>query len=229
MFTGIIEEVGSLISVEKGGEAFQLTVKAKKVLSDIKLGDSISTNGVCLTVVDYSQDRFRADVMPETLRKSNLGDVKIGDPVNLERAMAIGDRFGGHMVSGHIDGMGKISKYRKEKNATWIRVECDKSLLRYMIAKGSVAIDGTSLTLANVDSKGFEVSIIPLTGEDTTLLKKPLGAKVNLECDMVGKYIEKFMNTPKEESSENSKEGSDKPVGTKSEGLTIERLKQLGY
>lgn len=229
MFTGIIEEVGSLISIEKGGEAFQLIVKANKVLSDIKLGDSISTNGVCLTVVDYSRDRFRADVMPETLRKSNLGDLKVGDPVNLERAMAIGDRFGGHMVSGHIDGMGKVSKYRKEKNATWIRVECDQSLLRYMIAKGSIAIDGTSLTLAKVDSKGFEVSIIPLTGEDTTLLTKPLGAKVNLECDMVGKYIEKFMNPTTEKSAIAEKDDSGKPVGTKSEGLTIERLKQLGY
>jgi len=229
MFTGIIEEVGSLLSIEKGGDAFQLNVKANKVLEDVKLGDSISTNGVCLTVVDFSRDRFRADVMPETLRKSNLGDLKVGDSVNLERAMAIGDRFGGHMVSGHIDGMGKVAKYRKEKNATWIRVECDRSLLRYMIPKGSIAIDGTSLTLADVDSKGFEVSIIPLTGEDTTLLKKPLGAKINLECDMVGKYIEKFMNTSMDKSMEDDDEGSGKPVGTKSEGLTIERLKQLGY
>ncbi len=226
MFTGIIEEVGSLLSVEKGGEAFQLNVKAGKVLEDVKLGDSISTNGVCLTVVDYSRGRFRADVMPETLRKSNLGDLQVGDAVNLERAMAIGDRFGGHMVSGHIDGMGKITKYRKEKNATWIRIDCDKSLLRYMIPKGSIAIDGTSLTVATVDTKGFEVSIIPLTGEDTTLLKKPLGAKVNLECDMVGKYIEKFIRSPREE---NPGEESEKPVGTKQEGLTIERLKQLGY
>jgi riboflavin synthase len=229
MFTGIIEEVGSLLSIEKGGEAFQLNVKAKKVLEDVKLGDSISTNGVCLTVVDFSRDRFRADVMPETLRKSNLGDLKIGDAVNLERAMAIGDRFGGHMVSGHIDGMGKIAKYRKEKNATWIRVECDRSLLRYMIPKGSIAIDGTSLTLAEVDVKGFEVSIIPLTGEDTTLLNKPLGAKVNLECDMVGKYIEKFMGTTGETSPKDTPGGAEKPVGTKSEGITIERLKQLGY
>ena len=229
MFTGIIEEVGSLLSIEKGGDAFQLNVKAKKVLEDVKLGDSISTNGVCLTVVDFSRDRFRADVMPETLRKSNLGDLKVGDAVNLERAMAAGDRFGGHMVSGHIDGMGKISKYRKEKNATWIRVDCDRNLLRYMIPKGSIAIDGTSLTLATVDHKGFEVSIIPLTGEDTTLLKKPLGAMVNLECDMVGKYIEKFMTTSKDESMGDGAEGSQKPLGTKSEGLTIERLKQLGY
>ncbi len=229
MFTGIIEEVGTLLSVEKGGEAFQLNVKGKRVLEDVKLGDSISTNGVCLTVVDFSRDRFRADVMPETLRKSNLGDLKVGDSVNLERAMAIGDRFGGHMVSGHIDGMGKISKYRKEKNATWIRVDCDRNLLRYMIPKGSIAIDGTSLTIASVDSKGFEVSIIPLTGEDTTLLKKTLGAKVNLECDMVGKYIEKFMNTSKDESMDTDAEDSGKPAGTKSEGLTIERLKQLGY
>jgi len=229
MFTGIIEEVGTLLSVEKSGEAFQLNVKGKKILEDVKLGDSISTNGVCLTVVDYSRGRFRADVMPETLRKSNLGDLKVGDSVNLERAMAIGDRFGGHMVSGHIDGMGKISKYRKEKNATWIRIDCDRNLLRYMIPKGSIAIDGTSLTIATVDSKGFEVSIIPLTGEDTTLLKKPLGAKVNLECDMVGKYIEKFMNTPMYDSLEDDAEGSGKPVGTKSEGLTIERLKELGY
>ena len=228
MFTGIIEEIGSLISVEKSGEAFQLNVKGNKVLGDVKLGDSISTNGVCLTVVDFSRDRFRADVMPETLRKSNLGDLKIGDSVNLERAMAIGDRFGGHMVSGHIDGMGKISKYRKEKNATWIRVDCEKHLLRYMVPKGSIAIDGTSLTLATVDDKGFEVSIIPLTGEDTTLLKKPLGAKVNLECDMVGKYIEKFMITPRDNSMDGEFQGSQSKE-TKGEGLTLERLKQLGY
>ena len=132
------------------------------------------------------------------------------------------------MVSGHIDGMGKISKYRKEKNATWIRIDCDKSLLRYIVPKGSIAIDGTSLTVATVDHKGFEVSIIPLTGEETTLLRKPLGAMVNLECDMVGKYIEKFMSTSKEASPAEG-EASNKPSGTKNEGLTLERLKQLGY
>lgn len=228
MFTGIIEEVGSLLSVEKGGEAFQLNIKAEKVLRDVKLGDSISTNGVCLTVVDFGRDRFRADVMPETLRRSNLGDLKVGDAVNLERAMAIGDRFGGHMVSGHIDGMGRVSKYRREKNATWIRIDCDKSLLRYMIPKGSIAIDGTSLTVAAVDTKGFEVSIIPLTAEDTTLLKRPLGAKVNLECDMVGKYIEKFISTPRENEPGSAEKSVESP-GAGEEGLTIERLKQLGY
>ncbi len=218
MFTGIVEELGKLASIEGGSNVFRIKIIGNKVLEDVKLGDSISTNGVCLTVVKYDKDSFSGDVMPETLRRTNLGDLKVGDTVNLERAMAIGDRFGGHIVSGHIDGTGNIINYRKEKNATWIRIECSSELLRYMIPKGSIAIDGTSLTLATVDHQGFEVSIIPLTGEETTLLKKKTGDKVNLECDMIGKYVEKLF--PKENSDKGEMKNS---------GLTQEKLEKMGF
>ncbi|ERK28254.1 riboflavin synthase [Clostridium intestinale] len=193
MFTGIIEELGTYINAETSGDKWRIKIQANKVLSNTKLGDSISTNGVCLTVSRLGGDYFEADVMEETLRRSNLGKLKKGSRVNLERAMAVDGRFGGHIVSGHIDGRGKIEAYKKERNAVWISINADSEVLKYIVEKGSIAIDGVSLTVAYVDEEKFKVSIIPHTGEETTLLKKQIGDVVNLECDVIGKYVEKLL------------------------------------
>lgn len=193
MFTGIIEELGTYINAETSGDKWRIKIQANKVLSNTKLGDSISTNGVCLTVSRLGGDYFEADVMEETLRRSNLGKLKKGSRVNLERAMAVDGRFGGHIVSGHIDGRGKIEAYKKERNAVWISINADSEVLKYIVEKGSIAVDGVSLTVAYVDQEKFKVSIIPHTGEETTLLKKQIGDEVNLECDVIGKYVEKLL------------------------------------
>jgi riboflavin synthase len=192
MFTGLIEEIGMIQSVAKGVKSAQLTISGDKVLQDMKLGDSISTNGVCLTVISFSNKSFVVDVMPETMRRSNLNNLKPGSKVNLERALKLGDRLGGHIVSGHIDGVGRISAIEEEDNATWVTIMSEAEIMKYIIEKGSIAIDGTSLTVAYVDRESFKVSIIPLTRDETTLLSKKIGDEVNLECDMVGKYIERL-------------------------------------
>jgi riboflavin synthase len=192
MFTGLVEEIGVLKAIGKGAKSAQLTIGADKVLQDIKLGDSISTNGVCLTVVTFSNNSFTVDVMPETMRRSNLKDLKPGSKINLERALRLGDRLGGHIVSGHIDGTGLVKTIEAEDNATWVTIEAGAAIMKYVIEKGSVAIDGTSLTVARVGKEDFKVSIIPLTRDETTLLSKKIGEEVNLECDMVGKYIERL-------------------------------------
>lgn len=192
MFTGLIEEIGILKEVHKGTKSAQITISANKVLQDIRLGDSVSTNGVCLTIVRFSNNSFTVDVMPETMRRSNLKNLKLGSKINLERALKLGDRLGGHIVSGHIDGVGLVMEIEEEDNATWITIEAGPQIMKYIIEKGSIAIDGTSLTVAYVDDKTFKVSIIPLTRDETTLLSKKIGDEVNLECDMVGKYIERF-------------------------------------
>ena len=193
MFTGIIEEIGIVERIEHSGPAAQLTVRAARVLEDVKNGDSVCTNGVCLTVVRFTKESFTADVMPETLRYSNLGGLKQGSPVNLERAMSAQGRFGGHMVSGHIDGVGVIRSLRQEGNATWMTVAPPAGLMRYVIQKGSIAMDGTSLTVAQLEESTFSVSIIPVTKDETILLKKRVGDQVNLECDLVGKYVERLL------------------------------------
>ncbi|MDF2531352.1 MAG: riboflavin synthase, alpha subunit, partial [Clostridia bacterium] len=192
MFTGLIEEIGMIQSITKGVKSAQLTISADKVLQDMKLGDSVSTNGVCLTVIHFSNKSFVVDVMPETMRRSNLNNLKPGSKVNLERALKLGDRLGGHIVSGHIDGIGRISAIEEEDNATWVTIMSESEIMKYIIEKGSIAIDGTSLTVAYVDRESFKVSIIPLTRDETTLLSKKIGDEVNLECDMVGKYIERL-------------------------------------
>lgn len=194
MFTGIIEEIGQVQDIKKGENSSKLIIKANEVLKDTKIGDSICTNGVCLTVTNIMSKSFEADVMAETLRKSNLGDLKVLDKVNLERALSIDRRLGGHIVSGHIDGVGKILSFLKEDNAIWITIEASKEILKYIVLKGSISIDGVSLTVAYIDNKVFKVSIIPHTGEETILLKKKIGETVNLECDVIGKYVEKLLN-----------------------------------
>lgn len=198
MFTGLIEEVGAMESAYKGEKSMKLTIRAKKILQDIKLGDSISTNGVCLTVSSFDSSTFTVDVMPETMRKTNLGKLVKGSPVNLERALKASDRLGGHIVSGHIDGTGFIREYRDEDIATWLTVETHEEVIKYIIPKGSIAIDGTSLTVVDTSENSFRVSLIPVTKEETVLLKKKVGDEVNLECDIVGKYIERFMTFSKE-------------------------------
>lgn len=194
MFTGLVEEVGVVQSVLKGTKSAKIVIKANRVLEDVKLGDSISTNGVCLTVTDFKDNTFAVDVMAETMRRSSLKNLTPGSKVNLERALSLGDRLGGHLVSGHIDGTGIISSLDKEDNAVWVTIKPSTQLLKYIIHKGSIAIDGISLTVAYVDERVFKVSIIPHTKDATILLDKSISDEVNLECDMIGKYIEKLMN-----------------------------------
>ena len=195
MFTGIVEETGSIRSLRLSGSSGKIAIRAKKVLGGTRIGDSIAVNGVCLTVVSLEKDGFTADVMAETVRRTNLGDTKIGEKVNLERAMAADGRFGGHIVAGHIDGTGMIEELRKEENAVWVKIRTTPEILELIVEKGSICIDGISLTVAEVNEKSFQVSVIPHTGEETTLLKKKAGDRVNLENDIVGKYIKKVSYT----------------------------------
>lgn len=194
MFTGIIEEVGEIINITHGAKSAKLTIKGKVVTGGSAIGDSIAVNGVCLTATTISGDIFTADVMAETMRRTALGRLKAGSKVNLERAMAADGRFGGHIVSGHIDGVGRIQSMVREDNAVWVAIEAPESILRLVIEKGSIAIDGISLTVAYLDSSSFKVSIIPHTASETTLLGKNVGDEVNLENDVIGKYVEKLMN-----------------------------------
>lgn len=195
MFTGIVEEIGSIINPGN-----KLKIKCKKILSDVNLGDSIAVNGICLTVTEFNTDSITVDVMNETLNKTYLGSMKKGDLVNLERAMPANGRFGGHIVSGHIDGTGIIRKIKKDGISIWYSISADNKILNYIVEKGSIAIDGISLTVAYIDEEVFKVSVIPHTQENTTLLSKNIGDKVNLENDIIGKYIEKLYKPQKKES-----------------------------
>lgn len=204
MFTGIIEEQGKISAISQNGISAVLEIEAQKVLEETKTGDSIAVNGVCLTVTSMNANRFTADVMAETLRRSSLGSLKKGSRVNLERAMAADGRFGGHIVSGHIDGTGTICSKKAEGNAVWVEIEAEESILKYIVEKGSIAIDGISLTVAKLEKKSFFVSVIPHTGEETTLLKKQKGEIVNLENDIIGKYVERLFVTGKENEQKES-------------------------
>lgn len=210
MFTGLIEEKGKIASKSVGAKSCRLKIEASVIFDDLTLGDSVAVNGVCLTVSMIDFPFFYADVMAETVRKSNIGNLNTGDFVNLERAMKLGGRFGGHIVSGHIDGTGTITSITREDNAHIITIATDSNILRYIVYKGSVALDGISLTVANVSNDSFTVSIIPHTGEETTLLNKKTGYKINIECDVIGKYVERF-------------------TSKKSSGITLEFLKENGF
>ena len=194
MFTGIIEEIGRIQTVRKGAASSSISVQAKKVMQDVHIGDSIAVNGVCLTVTAFSQGGFTADVMHETFNRSSLGSLQTGSPVNLERAMPSNGRFGGHIVSGHIDGTGTVSAIQKDDNAVWYTIKTAPGILRYIVEKGSVAIDGISLTVAAVERDCFSVSIIPHTASITTLSNRRVGDTVNLENDCIGKYVERLMS-----------------------------------
>jgi riboflavin synthase len=199
MFTGIIEEVGTVISKE----ATSLKIEAKTITSDVHTGDSIAVNGTCLTVTKYTSTDITLDVMNETYSRTALGNLKKGAKVNLERAMAANGRFGGHIVSGHIDGTGRIEEYKNDGIAVWLTISAPADILKYIIMKGSIAIDGVSLTVAYIDDKVFKVSLIPHTAKHTTLLDKNIGDIVNLENDVIGKYVEKLITGKKEEPKSN--------------------------
>ena len=190
MFTGIIEEVGQLNDLNGG----RIEISCAKILDDVKIGDSISTNGICLTVVDFGENFFAADVMPETFRKTSLAELNCGGFVNLERALKVGDRFGGHIVSGHIDGVGKILSIRAEGNALLINIAAENFLLRQIAPKGSVALDGISLTVVDAGNENFSVSMIPHTREVTNFKNKRVGSSVNIETDVLAKYVDRLIN-----------------------------------
>lgn len=211
MFTGIIEEIGEVVSLKRGARSFTLTIRAEKVLEGTAVGDSIATNGVCLTVTRLGGDRFEADVMPETVERTALGRLKAGDGVNLERALTLASRLGGHLVAGHVDSTGRLAECRRDDTALWLTFEAPQSVLRYVVQKGSIAIDGVSLTVARVTERNFSVSLIPHTQGATTLHTLRPGQEVNLESDMIVKYVEKLMGRA--------------PSG----GLTLDFLKQNGF
>lgn len=203
MFTGIIEEIGKVKAIVRHANSIKLTVAVRKILEDIHIGDSICTNGVCLTVTSFDDSSFTADVMPETMNRTNFKYLKINDLVNTERAMPANGRFGGHIVSGHIDGIGVISKMTKDDKAVRIKIETRPEILRFIVEKGSIAIDGISLTVTDVSNFDFGVSIIEHTQDETTLTKKKIGDTVNLENDIIGKYIEKFTGNISLQKDEN--------------------------
>jgi len=192
MFTGIVEELGKVRSISYGTKSIKIVIGSSKVIEGTKIGDSIAVNGVCLTVTEMGNGFFVADVMPETLRKTSLKDLEVSSFVNLERALKLSDRLGGHLVSGHIDGTGVISEKAEEDNAVWYSIKAHEEILKYIILKGSVAIDGTSLTVAYVDHDIFKVSLIPHTRQVTTLGIKKAGDTVNIEVDQIAKYVEKL-------------------------------------
>ncbi|MDO4854670.1 MAG: riboflavin synthase [Coriobacteriia bacterium] len=227
MFTGIVEEVGKVSSIRKGAHSAVLTVSASKVLEGVHLGDSIATNGVCLTVTSFDAQSFSADVMHETLNRSSLGALHGGSLVNLERAMAADGRFGGHIVSGHIDGTGCIRNLRVDDNAVWYTIEASADIMRYVVEKGSITIDGISLTVAKVTEDSFSVSVIPHTRAVTNLATKGVGDVVNLETDIIGKYVERLLaggSCQSEAASASTAGGASKPSD-----ITEEFLAKHGF
>jgi riboflavin synthase len=199
LFTGIVEEIGIIQSIQTSGSSQVLAIQAKKVLEGVKLGDSIAVNGICLTVTSFSTRSFTVDVMPETFRSTGLRLLTPRSKVNLERAMAMGGRFGGHYVTGHVDDIGVIKSKRAVENAIYYEIESSKKVLSYILLKGSVAIDGTSLTVFEVTPNRFTVSLIPHTAAETILGEKKIGDIVSIECDMLGKYVEHFLKQQKDE------------------------------
>lgn len=193
MFTGLIEEIGLLRDIKRSGDSMVLKISAKNILSDVNIGDSISLNGICLTVTQFDKSSFSVDVMPETLYKTSLSELKTGSKVNLERAMRASDRFGGHFVAGHVDGLATLVDKKTLDNAIYLKFKVDSSLLKYMISKGSIAIDGISLTIVKVENEYLTVSIIPHTLQNTNLIDKDIGMSVNIEVDMLGKYVENLL------------------------------------
>ncbi|MGE5328106.1 MAG: riboflavin synthase [Deltaproteobacteria bacterium] len=192
MFTGIVQELGIIKSINFSGSVNKLKIECPITIKGVKPGDSIAVNGVCLTVCNMGETWFEADVMPETMRKTSLANLKASSRVNIEPALRVGDKLGGHLVTGHIDGTGLIKEIRKEQNAVWMNFQLAPELLKYIISKGSIAIDGISLTVAEVDFSSCSVSLIPVTFAGTVLGEKRVGDIVNIECDMIGKYIEKL-------------------------------------
>ena len=204
MFTGLVEELGRVKTITRTSQSVRLTINAVKVLQDVKIGDSIAVNGTCLTVVAYSDNSFTADVMPETVNHTVLASLQAGYQVNLERCLRVGDRLGGHIVSGHVDGVGTIISKEKKDIAIIVRISTKANILRYIVPKGSIAIDGTSLTVIEIGTDYFTVSLIPHTANLTTVGLKSLGEAVNIEIDIIGKYVERLLNLPTTQPSKSS-------------------------
>ena len=219
MFTGIVEEIGTIEAIRRGAHSAVLTIGASVVTGDLHIGDSVAVNGICLTATTLTGHGFTADVMHETLNRSSLANLKPGSHVNLERAMAADGRFGGHIVSGHVDGVGKIIQIKRDDNAVWYTISAGAGLLRYIVEKGSITIDGVSLTVARVDRESFSISAIPHTVAITALGTKKPGEKVNLEVDIVGKYVEKLLGLSREQAEETPKKT----------GLTLSFLQENGF
>ena len=216
MFTGIVEEKGKIRRISSGGVSAVVEISACKVLEGTKLGDSIAVNGICLTVTSIGRDFFTADVMAETMRRTSLSMCRAGSEVNLERAMVADGRFGGHIVSGHIDGTGTIASMKREENAVWVKISAGKPILDLIVEKGSIAIDGISLTVAEITERDFSVSVIPHTGEETILLSKKPGDPVNLENDIIGKYVQKLMSVSADDENSES-------------GISMDFLRECGF
>lgn len=214
MFTGIVEEIGAVREIARKDASVRLTVACAKVLGETKRGDSVNVNGICLTVSAMGPGWFAADVMPETVRRTGLAALSRGSRVNLERALRLSDRLGGHIVSGHIDGTGDVAERSEEGNAVWLTISAPEAVMRYIVEKGSVALDGTSLTVARYDDRSFSVSLIPETTGETTLGERRPGDTVNIECDVIGKYVEKLLGAPRGRT-----EGS----------VTLEMLRDNGF
>jgi len=220
MFTGIIEEIGKIKRISKNGNYMSIEIECKTIMEDIHLGDSIAVNGICLTANKISSNSFTVDVMSETVKRTGISSLKEDSRVNLERAMAINGRFGGHIVSGHIDGTGIISKMKEDGNAIWIYIDAPKHIIDLIVMKGSITIDGISLTVAYLDETSFAVSIIPHTKDETTLCSKKVGDVVNLENDMIGKYVKNFIQNDYVLGNE------DEP---KQSNVTMEMLLENGF
>lgn len=193
MFTGIIEEVGAVADIKRAGNVLRLKVLCEKVTSDLKEGDSVCVSGVCLTVVKVSKNFFEVDLAPETVLKTTFCDVQRGMPVNLERALKAGDRFGGHIVTGHVDAIGNVRYVRREGEIAWMEFEVSPNLMNYIAERGSIAVDGISLTVASLTTRSFAVAVIPFTLKNTTLGLKTPGSKVNIEVDILARYVERFL------------------------------------
>ncbi|QTL99882.1 riboflavin synthase [Iocasia frigidifontis] len=201
MFTGIIQELGILQGSLRTENSYQLLIKAKRVLNNIKKGDSIAVNGVCLTVVDFTGESFTVDIMPETLRASNLGSLKQGSQLNLEQAVRADGFLGGHLLSGHIDGVGRVKQFTTEKNAVIIEIMVDSELTKFMVDKGSVGLNGVSLTIMKLRQDSIMVSLIPTTRQDTNLDNLKVGQLINIETDLIAKYVYKIMEKGKSEKT----------------------------
>jgi riboflavin synthase len=226
MFTGIIEEIGTMRSIAHQGQAMVLTIQAKRILTDMHLGDSISINGVCLTVIAFDASSFTVDVMPVTYHHTTLKKLHNGDRVNLERAMSAQGRFGGHIVQGHVDGSGRIASRHAEQNAVvFTIVPDDSAILKYIIPQGSITVDGISLTVVQVGERTFVVSIIPHTLEQTILQDKQQGGTVNIECDLLGKYVERLLHY---QGSSDQVAGEKQGIN-KSGGITAAYLAEHGF
>jgi len=220
MFTGIVEEIGTIQNVVRGAASIVLTIEAAKVLTDVHLGDSIAVNGVCLTVVGFTRDSFSADVMPETMRRTNLAYLQSGSAVNLERALRLEARLGGHIVNGHVDAVSEILSLTKDDNAVLVKISAPAEITKYIVAKGSVALDGVSLTVVESQNTWFSVSLIPHTAQNTTLLTKKTGDFINIETDVVGKYVERLLAFHKT---------SDAPLKIVESKITKEFLGRYGF